>query len=360
MKKIHVIIISIVVAITIIAISAFIWYKSGINAVNKENGETKVVEIEKLTRTEAILDLLVNEKLIKNKYAAGLYMKLHGVKGLQAGKYELSQKMSLEEILKKISYGDIQTETVKITFKEGKNIRWIAKTIAEKTNNSENDVYELLENKDYIKELIDKYWFLTDDILNENIYYPLEGYLYPETYEFENKDVTVKTIFNIMLNHTDKILSEYKSEIENQGAKTHQVLTLASIIELEGKDKESRKGIASVFFNRLKSKMSLGSDVTTYYASKIDMSERNLTKEEINSNNPYNTRGPGMAGKLPVGPISNPSKESIEAVLNPASTNYLYFVSDSNDKIYFTKTYEEHKNIIKKLQSQGLWYEYDN
>ena len=139
----------------------------------------------------------------------------------------------------------------------------------------------------------------------------------------------------------------------------HQILTIASIIELEGSYKEARVGISSVIYNRLKANMSLGSDVTTYYSIQVDMSERNLYTEEIKASNPYNTRGPGMNGKLPVGPIGNPSKESIEAALNPSQTSYLYFVADSKGKIYFTTTYEEHKQKIDELRTQGLWYEYN-
>ena len=105
--------------------------------------------------------------------------------------------------------------------------------------------------------------------------------------------------------------------------------------------------------------MSIGSDVTTYYGIKVDMSERNLYKSEINTYNPYNTRGPNMEGKLPVGPIAMVSKDAINAVLNPTKTDYLYFVADSNGKIYFSKTYEEHQEIINNLRQQGLWYEYE-
>ena len=285
-------------------------------------------------------------------------MKLNGVKGLQAGKYEISQNMSAKDILNKISSGDVCDENIKITFNEGKNIRWIAGTIADKTNNTEEDVYELLKDEEYINSLIEKYWFLTEDIINENIYYPLEGYLYPDTYIFENKDVSVKTIFNIILNKTDKVLQKYKTQIEQSGKSIHEILTVASIIELEGNDKDARFGISSVIYNRLKLNMSLGSDVTTYYAMQVDMGERNLYSSEIKTENPYNTRGPKMSGKLPIGPIGNPSEESIDAALNPTDSNYLYFVADSNGKIYFSKNYGEHQKIIKDLQKQGLWYEY--
>lgn len=358
MNKKTKIILGIIGAIVLIIIAGIIWYSTGIQAVKKDNFETKIIEIEEKTRTEGILDILKKEKMIKSKYAVALYMKLNGIKGLQAGKYEISQNMSAKEILNRISSGDVYDESIKITFNEGKNMRWIAKTIAEKTNNTEDDVYALLKDEGYINSLIEKYWFLTDDIKNENIYYPLEGYLYPDTYIFENKDVSVKTIFNIILNKTDKVLQKYKNQIEQSGNSIHEILTVASIIELEGNDKDARLGISSVIYNRLKLKMSLGSDVTTYYAMQVDMGERNLYSSEIKTENPYNTRGPNMSGKLPIGPIGNPSEESINAALNPTDSNYLYFVADSNGKIYFSTNYVEHQKIIKDLQKQGLWYEY--
>jgi len=360
MNKKTLLIIGIVVGVIVLAlISGIIWYNTGLNAVKKDNPETKVIEIAEKTRTEGILELLKNEQLIKNKFAVAAYIKLNHIKGLQAGKYQLSQNMSAKEILEKISSGDVYNENIKITFKEGKNMRWIAQTIAEQTNNTEEDVFSLLKDADYINSLIEKYWFLTEDITNENIYYPLEGYLYPDTYIFENKDVSVKNIFNIILNNTDKVLNKYKTAIEQSGRSVNEILTIASIIELEGNDEESRYGISSVIYNRLRTNMSLGSDVTTYYAMQVDMGERNLYSSEIKTSNPYNTRGPNMNGKLPVGPIGNPSEESINAALNPAKSNYLYFVADSKGKIYFSTSYVEHQKIIKDLQKQGLWYEYN-
>jgi len=358
-KKVIIIIGVVIAVIAIVTISGIIWYTSGLKPVKKENAETKIVEIQEGTRTEEILGLLKKEDIIKNKLVTAIYMKLNNVKGLQAGKYQLSQDMATKDILSKITSGEVYDERIKITFKEGKNMRWIAKTIAENTNNTEEDVYSLLKDKEYINSLIEKYWFLTTTITNENIYYPLEGYLYPDTYIFENKDVSVKTIFNIILNNTDKVLKNYQTQISQKGLSVHQVLTIASIIELEGNDETSRYGISSVIYNRLRAKMSLGSDVTTYYAMQVDMGERNLYSSEIKTANPYNTRGPNMSGKIPVGPIGNPSEESIKAALNPTKSNYLYFVADSNGKIYFTSTYAEHQNLIKNLQKQGLWYEYN-
>lgn len=134
---------------------------------------------------------------------------------------------------------------------------------------------------------------------------------------------------------------------------------MASIAELEGKNTEDRAEIIGVFSNRLSSKMSLGSDVTTYYAAKVDMGERDLFKEELTKENPYNTRGPNMGGKIPIGPICNPSVSAITATLNYKETDALYFVADKNGKIYFTKTNDEHNDMIRKLKDDGLWFTYE-
>lgn len=104
--------------------------------------------------------------------------------------------------------------------------------------------------------------------------------------------------------------------------------------------------------------MSLGVDVTTYYAVKTNMGDRELYQKEIDSYNPYNTRGPNMEGKLPIGPISSVSKTSIEAAIEPKKTDYLFFAADKNGKVYFTKTNSEHLQIVNELQSSGNWYEH--
>ena len=352
----------IVFLIIIIAIiSSIIWYKVEIKAVNKDESQNieAIVEIESGTSTKDIVKLLKQNNVIKSELAAKIYIGLHEVNNLQAGKYLFSGNEELPEVLNILVSGQVMDETVTITFTEGKNMRYIASTIADNTNNTTNDVYKLLEDDDYILSLIDKYWFLTNDIQNTSIYYPLEGYLYPETYSFENADVEVKTIFEKMLDQTAKVLGKYREAIENSQYSVHQILTMASIVELEGNNYDNRTKIASVIYNRLNSNMSLGSDVTTYYAIRVDMGERDLYTKEINTYNAYNTRGPNMEGKLPIGPIANPSEESIKAVLNPDEDQYLYFVADKNGDIYFSNTYEEHQATIADLQKKGLWYEYE-
>ena len=285
-----------------------------------------------------------------------IYVKLHKITNLQAGKYDLNNSENLSDVLMHIQNGEVAKDEIKLTFVEGKNMRNFAKVIANNTKNTEEDVFELLEDEEYIDSLIEKYWFLTDDIKNEDIYYPLEGYLLPDTYIFENDEVSVKTIFNVMLNYMDNFLSEHKEDVKYN---MHQIMTLASIAELEGVEFEDRQEIVGVLINRVNKGMSLGSDVTTYYAFKIDMGDRDLTKKELKTENPYNTRGPNMNGKLPVGPICNPSKDAILATLNYTETENLYFVADKNKKVYFTKTNDEHNKLIQKLKNDGLWYEYE-
>lgn len=355
-KKIVIISLAVIFAVTIILVmGSFIWYKMGIKPAQKENGQVIRVEIEEGSGTVAIAELLEQNQVIKSANAMKIYVKLNNIQSLQAGKYDLSNSEDLATILTHIQNGEVVNEEVKITFVEGKNMRSIAKIIADKTVNTEEDVFALLEDDEYIDSLIEKYWFLTDDIKNEAIYYPLEGYLLPDTYIFENEEVSVKTIFNVMLNYMDKFLTANKEQITYN---IHELITLSSITELEGVQEEDRKEIIGVLLNRLNQRMSLGSDVTAYYAFKVDIGERDLYAKELKTENPYNTRGPNMEGKLPVGPICNPSKEAILATLNYTKTDNLYFVADKNKKVYFTKTNEEHINLINQLKEQGLWYEY--
>ena len=103
--------------------------------------------------------------------------------------------------------------------------------------------------------------------------------------------------------------------------------------------------------------MNLGSDVTTYYGANIDMGERDLLKSELTECNNYNTRCSTFK-TLPISPICNPSIDAIEAALEPSDNDYYYFVADKNKKVYFSKTQEEHNDIIDKLKKENLWYEY--
>lgn len=355
MKKIIYSIIAVIIA-TIIVLP--LWYNLSLRPVSN-NTEGKKVNIEMGTSNNGIAKVLKKNNIIRSKTAFKIYIKLHKTSNFQAGTYLLKESMTIEEITKILQKGIVYDQNqITITYLEGKPFTWLAKKIASVTNNKEEDVYNLVKDEKYLNKLIKKYWFITEDIKKEDIYYALEGYLFPDTYLLKDKDVTVEEIFEKFLNQMERVLEEYRTKIEESKYSVHEILTIASIIEGESIKTEDRKDVASVINNRLNSGRSIGSDVTTYYAIQVDMGERNLKISEINSPNPYNTRGPNMNGKLPVGPISSVSKSSINATINPSDTDYMFFVADKTGKLYFTRTNAEHEQKIRELRKAGNWYEY--
>lgn len=353
MSKIIKIILGVVVLAISLVLLTFSYYVFQLRAPSTDK-TTVEIEIPKGATGSSIASILKDKGLIRDELVFRAYLKFHDVNKISYGIYELNKAMNVEKIAEVIGGTNPKYSGIKILFKEGQNMWSIAKTIASKTNNKEADVYALLADNSYIDGLISQYWFLSDTIKSNDIYYPLEGYLSPNTYQFEDKNVSVKDIFKRMLDQTDKVLSQYKSQFKDYTV--HQYLTLASVVEDEGKTFEDRRNIAGVFYNRLAVGDKLGSDVTTYYAMKLDNYSRDLTSTEISTYNPYNTRGPEMNGKLPIGPIGAPSEDAIKAVLNPTKTDYMYFVADKNGKVYFTKTYEEHLAKIAELKDRNLWY----
>lgn len=359
-KKIAIIVGAIFSFFVIGCVSLLIFYNSSLGSVetNKDQIETINFVVEQGSTTNQIIDSLYEKKLIKNKYTAYVFVKLNNKYVMQAGPYELNNGMSLKEILTKISNGEVIDNSISVTFIEGKRITNYVKVINKNFGYSEDEILATLSDKKYLQELIDKYWFLTEDILNDKLYYALEGYLAPNTYFFR-EDASVKEIIEKLLSTTEIELNKIKDKVEKSDYSIHQMLTMASIVELEGANSDDRYGVAGVFYNRLQNGWSLGSDVTTYYAEQIEMSDRDLYQKEIDEVNSYNTRPAAMAGKLPVGPICNPGVESIKAAIDPEEHDYFFFVADKYKKTYFTKTNNEHIAIINKLKREGLWYTYE-
>ena len=323
-----------------------------VSPVSRKDKEGIEVEIKSGIGTEKIADTLKEKGLIKSKLLFIVYVKTSGKKSLKADTYLLNKSMSLRQIVKELEEGsDYNPSLVKLTFKEGERITDYAKVIANNTNNSYDDVIKFINDKEYIKTLITKYWFLTDKILDENIYYPLEGYLAPDTYHFDNKDVKIEDIITTLLDQEEKRLEKYKDSISSD---PHKYITMASIAELEGTKLDNKKMIVGIFNNRLKANMNLGSDVTTYYGLQVAMTS-DLTSEQFASSNGYNTRASDMRGKLPIGPIDSPGEEGLEASINPTSNDYLYFVADKHGKVYYSKTLDEHNKKISEIKNNGDW-----
>lgn len=338
-KKIIIIIIAI---LTIILLMVGMYFY-GLTSVSK-NSE-KVMFTASGTGKKVINDLY-EANLIKSKIASSIYFKLNGNIVIKAGTYELDRSYDTKQIFRIISGNNAIKDTIKVTFVEGKRIVDYAKVISKNFGYSENEVLSVLSDTDYLKELINKYDFLTNDILNSDIYYPLEGYLFPDTYEFY-KDSSIKTIIEKMLDKMGKVLDNYSTSLSSSKYNVHQILTIASIVENETMIESDRSKASQVIYKRLDINMSLGMDATTSYGAKKALGET-ITRSDLNSSNAYNTRNTSFIG-LPVGPISSPSASSIEAALNPSDTDYLYFYSDlKTGKTYFAKTYQEHQELIRK------------
>lgn len=297
---------------------------------------------------------LKKNNLIKSAFFYKVYLKLHAPKSLTVGTYELNENMTTGEIINFLSNENNAVDnSVKLTFREGLNAFQMASIISRKTNIKSEDFLNKISDENYIDTLKSKYWFITDDVKNPQIYYDLEGYMFPDTYILKKDEINLDTLLTKILDNTLKKLEPLKQQIESSEYSVHQILTLASLVELEAVNYDDRTKVAGVFYNRLKDGWSLGSDVTTYYSAKKLMTE-SLTKSDLTSCNGYNTRCTSMKG-LPVGPIDNPSFDSIKATLNPEIGSYYYFVADSSKKVYFTKNAAEHTQIINKLKKEGKW-----
>lgn len=337
----------------ILLIVCFCIYQVQVQPIDKTSHADIEVIIPSGMSTDDIANLLHDKGLIRSPLFFKIYVKLNGISSMKASTYLFQKSMSLDEIAASLEQGSLYNpDAISITFQEGQSIKDYAKTLASKTNIGEQEFLDIASDPTNLAVWMNQYWFLTEDILNEEIYYPLEGYLAPDTYFFENEDVTAEEVINTLLKEEGENLEPYREILENTNI--HDMITMASITELEGVNETDRKMIVGVFQNRLAQGMNLGSDVTTYYAFDQEMTG-DLSASMFQTYNPYNTRSSEMAGRLPVGPICNPSLESIDASINPTANDYLYFVADKNGKIYYTRTMAEHEQAINTIKENGDW-----
>jgi UPF0755 protein len=289
---------------------------------------------------------LEQQGIVRSAIVVEITARLDNLTGLKAGVFVVDKSWSVTEVLQTINDSTKTiVDTVRITFPEGDWARDFAHKISNLTSVEEQQLLDLWNNDVFLDEMIAKYEFLSEDILNPKTRIRLEGYLFPNTYEFfvstNPRDVTIK-----LLDQTKKIYDKYKAQFEASDLSVHEVFILASIVQFEASKPEDMKKVASVFFNRLEIDMALQSSVTVCYSLYEYDSWRDC---ETNSNfdSPYNTykyRG------LPVGPIMNPGEDAIAAVLDPADTDYYYFMADvyGDGTVYYAKTYAEHNANVEK------------
>ena len=362
--KVGIKIIGIVVILFVFAVIVFAGVMANALApVNKADSSRIEFKVESGWGSSTVLKKLEEQKLIKNAFLVKIYVKMNPQENIKEGTYILSPSMNVMEIFDILSSNSSkENETVNLKLIEGKRFEVYAEVIANTMNFDKDEVIAKSKDKEFLDKEIKKYWFVTDEILNKDLYNPLEGYVFPDTYNIR-KNATIEEVLDTLINETGKKIEPYKEEINGSGKSVHALLSLASVIELEagtgsvdlGNDKSAseREVVSSLFYNRLAKNIKLGSDVTTYYSVHKTL-QQSLTYDDLNLCNPYNTRG-NCAPGIPVGPICSPSLSSITAAINPAESNYYYFVADKNGKLYFAENEYGHNQNINYLKSHDLW-----
>lgn len=267
--------------------------------------------------------------LVKNAFAFRLLVAQMGIgKNIQAGDFRLSANLPAKELAKLLTHGAID---IWITFPEGLRKEEMAEIIEANLKSSENDKY-VFNKKEFIK-------------------IAQEGYMFPDTYLIA-KDATSDDIANRLKNTFDEKIDQ---KLLLKGAKNNltkdEVIILASVIEREAKSNEERPIIAGILLNRLNAGVALQVDATVQYAKGYDSAKDSwwpqvTTRDYESVDSLYNTY---LHVDLPPAPISNPGIESIRAAAEPAATDYLYYLHDTEGKIHYAKTVEEHNANIREF-----------
>ncbi|MEN1934889.1 endolytic transglycosylase MltG [Paenibacillus sp. 102] len=337
-----------IIALLVVCGSVYVYISSALQPVDSGNKKEIEVEIPKGSSTSKIGGILEEKGAIKNGTVFSFYAKAKS-KNLQAGTYLLNSSMNVDEVMEQMSSGNVHRPVAyKLTIKEGAQVVEIADIIAKELKWNKDDVVRQLNDKAFIQKMQQKYpVLLTNKIFDGNIKYPLEGYLYPATYSFYKKDTNLEEIVTQMLEKTNKLIVENEAKIKAKQWDVHQLLTLSSLIEEEATGFTDRQKISSVFYNRLAKGMPLQTDPTVLYA--LGKHKQRVLYEDLKVNSPYNTY---FVKGLPIGPIANSGKHSVQAALEPAQTDYYYFLAAPSGEVYYAKTLEEHNALKQKYITQ--------
>ncbi|MDB9786779.1 endolytic transglycosylase MltG [Bacteriovoracaceae bacterium] len=310
-----------------LSLIGFLIYGLHFNTFNGPSQQFKVLHGEGFS---SVNYRLFKNKLITNKRLFHYYAKYtQQMTKIRTGTYSIPTKSTIVNILHILTKG--KSINVKVTIPEGKNIYEIAKILEAKGICNAKDFISTSKDTDFLKTL--------------NLpYSSVEGYLYPETYQFQSQSKP-KFLITTMISQFRKKIKTLN--IQNSNLKSlHEIITLASVVEKETGASFERPIIAGVFLNRLDRKIRLQSDPTTIYGI-YQTFNGNLRKKHLRAKTPYNTyKIPG----LPFGPISNPGLASIKAVLEPKKHDYLYFVSKNDGTHTFSRNYKEHLKAVDYFQ----------
>lgn len=303
---------------------------------------TKSVElvVDKGDSLYSVAEKLYEEGVIKSR----LWFRYKGeeiAERIKPGKYTVKEGSNLDDVYELLQQGEKEVPVV-VTFPEGYILYQFAEKIQEAGFGTIEEFIEETE-KYYEKNYSEIYD-------NQQLYFSLEGYIFPDTYHFSKKQ-TIPQIVEQLVNKTNEIWSEQMIlKSEELGMTRHKIMTLASLVEREAYNDEEREIISGVIYNRINIGMPLQIDATVIYG--IGKGKEHMTRvlyEDLEEENPFNTyRNQG----IPPGPIASPGENSINAALNPQTHNYYYYVMGENGHV-FAETYDEHlKNVEKYRQMQ--------
>ena len=313
-----------------------------------DTAQTELVsfEIEQGASVKEVSKALEEEGIIRNSKLFNFYLKFKNVSGFKSGLYHVSKSMTLDEIIAELSGQgkDKDQNATKVLIREGEQLTEIAKEVEKSTKYSAEDFMAKVQDEDFLRYLVQKFpKLLTQSYNGYQVKYVLEGYLFPATYDM-NDSKTLQMLITEMVAKTDEVMSKYYDKILASDYTLQETMALASLIEKEGTKLEDRKKISSVFHNRIKENMKLQTDVSVQYALGEHKEALSLSDLEVDS--PYNLYQNYGVGP---GPYNSPSEDAIVAAMEPAETDYLYFLADIKTKeIYYAKTYEEHLELKAK------------
>lgn len=319
--------------------SAYNYVTGGLQPYDSTSEDPIAVSIPIGSGLDSISQILEDNNVIQDARIFKYYVKFKNESDFQAGEYTLTQSMTLDELIESLKMGRIYREPVfTMNIPEGLTLDQIADVIEARTSHSAEDFFTLVTSDEFIERAMQQYPdLLTEEILAENVRYALEGYLYPATYPFYEQNPSLDTIVFTMLQGTQDNVQPYRAILDEQGKSVHWLLTFASLLEEEATAQTDRKTIASVFFNRLDLEMPLQTDPTVLYA--LGEHKDRVLYEDLEVDDPYNTyRNQG----LPPGPISGAGRVSLEAAMDPSTSEYLYFLADPSGTNHFAETYDQH------------------
>ena len=362
----------IVLLILILSLAGFFGYRYVSDAVGaKDVKSTKFisVEIPENSGNSYIGQLLESAGVIKSGKVFNYYTKFKNISNLKSGYYNLQPSMTMDEIIealqKKGSDKPQEPSLGTVLVKEGYTIEQIAKAVevnssAKKGKHSSTglkakDFLKLMKDDVFLTKMKAKYPALLANLPKDtDAKYVLEGYLFPATYNIHD-DTTVESLAEEMLSTMDTYLSPYYATISSSDHNVNEILTLASLVEKEGATDDDRKNIASVFYNRLNSDMALQSNIAVLYVLGKLGQETTLKEDATIDTNIDSLYNDYVHKGLMPGPVDSPSLSAIEAVINPSSTKYMYFVADvSTGNVYFAESYEEHQHNVETYINSKL------